>query len=133
MVNPSAFQGTHKDFLLSQKAAYMAGVAGRYAADALADIQHRYFKHYLIDLPHSDEPSAEWLAMVEDDTPDVEREEPDISTLDEEQHATVMKQLEERRALYMFCKSVNQSLLFGCCLLTVTLLSKSNIGLHTNT
>ena len=56
MVNSSAFQGTHRDFLLSQKARYVAGVVGGYTTDALAGIQRRYFKCYLINLAHSEEP-----------------------------------------------------------------------------
>ena len=72
MVNPGAFQGSQKEFLLSQKPAYKVGVLGGYAADALSQIQCKYFKRYPIDLPHQEEPSVEWLAAVDDDTPDVE-------------------------------------------------------------
>jgi hypothetical protein len=39
MVNPGAFQGARKDFLLSQKAEYKAGVLRGYAGDPLAQIQ----------------------------------------------------------------------------------------------
>lgn len=72
MVNPGSFQGSRKEFLLSQKAAYSAGVAGGYATDALALIQHHYFKRYPIDLPHEQEPDAEALASIDYDAPDVE-------------------------------------------------------------
>ena len=72
MVNPGAFQGSQKEFLLSQKPAYKVGVLGGYTADALSQIQCKYFKRYPIDLPHQEEPSVEWLAAVDDDTPDVE-------------------------------------------------------------
>ena len=74
MVNPGAFQGSRKAFLLSQKADYRDGVVGGYAADALAKIQRKYFKRYPIDLPDLKEPSAEWLAAVDDDAPEVEQE-----------------------------------------------------------
>jgi len=110
MVNPGAFQGSRKDFLLSQKACYMAGVVGGYAADALADIQRRYFKRYPIDLEHNEEPTVEWLSMVDDDAPDEEKAEPDINTLDEEQYTAMVEQLEERRLLLTFRKVVRISL-----------------------
>ena len=44
MVNPGAFQRARKEFLHSQIAKYKAEVLGGYAADALADIQHKYLK-----------------------------------------------------------------------------------------
>ena len=73
MVNPGAFQGSQKAFLLSQKDAYKAGVVGGYAANALAKIQHKYLKQYPIDWPHSEEPPVAWLAMVDDEAPDEEQ------------------------------------------------------------
>jgi hypothetical protein len=39
MVNPSAFHGLQKEFLMGEKAAYSTGMAGGYVADALALIQ----------------------------------------------------------------------------------------------
>lgn len=134
MVNPGAFQGTRRDFLLSQKTGYMAGVVGGYAADALADIQRRYFKRYPLDLAHGEEPTAEWLSMVDDDAPDAEKAEPDISTLDEDQYAAAMKQLEERKVILTFRKAVRVNLC-RCHLFAYLLseLSKSNVGLHINT
>ena len=68
-MNPRAFQGSQREFLLSQKPAYKDGVIGGYTTDVLAEIQHKYFKHYPIDLPHSEEQSAEWLAEVDDNAP----------------------------------------------------------------
>lgn len=44
MVNPGAFHGARKEFLHSQMDKYKAGVLRGYAADALADIQHKYLK-----------------------------------------------------------------------------------------
>lgn len=95
MVNPRAFQGSHKDFLLSQKATYSAGIAGGYAADALAIIQQQYFKWYPIDLPHDQEPDAEALASVDYDAPDIEQEEPDEAQLGPKEYAATMSALEE--------------------------------------
>ncbi|KDR74719.1 hypothetical protein GALMADRAFT_48139, partial [Galerina marginata CBS 339.88] len=75
MVNPGAFRGSRKEFLMGEKPAYSAGVVGGYAADALAVIQRRYFKRYPVGLPHSEEPTDEHLAAVDDDSPDPEPEE----------------------------------------------------------
>jgi len=110
MVNPGAFQGSRKAFLLSQKADYKDGVVGGYAADALAKIQRRYFKRYPIDLPHFEEPPPEWLEAVDDESPDVEQDEPDMSTLDEEQYAMEVEQLQARKSLLKFRKAVRLSL-----------------------
>ena len=110
MVNPGAFQGSRKAFLLSQKADYKDGVVGGYAADALAKIQRRYFKCYPIDLPHFEEPAAEWLEAVDDEIPDVEQDEPDMTTLDEEQYAMAVEQLQARKLLLKFRKAVRVSL-----------------------
>jgi len=110
MVNPGAFQGSRKEFLLSQKAKYKDGVVGGYAADALADIQRRYLKRYPIELPHLEEPTPEWLAAIDDDAPDVEQEEPDIIALGEERYTAVVEQLKARRSLLNFRKAVLISL-----------------------
>ena len=130
MVNPGAFQGSRREFLLSQKPAYKAGVIGGYAADALAEIQCKYFKRYLIDLPHSEEPSAEWLAEVDDDAPEKDQEELDVSS-DSEEYAIVAKKMETRRSLLTFRKAVRSfwSLVW---FESSPPNSKSNDGLHTN-
>ena len=130
MVNPGAFQGSRREFLLSQKPAYKAGVIGGYAADALAEIQRKYFKRYPIDLPHSEEPSAEWLAEVDDDAPEKDQEELDVSS-DSEEYAIVAKKMETRRSLLTFRKAVRSfwSLVW---FESSPPNSKSNDGLHTN-
>ena len=102
-MNPGAFQGSRREFLLSQKPAYKAGVTGGYAADALAEIQRKYLKRYPIDLPHSDEPSAEWLAEVDDDAPDIDQVELDVSS---EEYAIAAKKVEARGSLLTFRKAV---------------------------
>ncbi|KAF8199484.1 hypothetical protein BJ912DRAFT_844898 [Pholiota molesta] len=105
MVNPGAFQGSRKDFLESQKAAYNEGVVGGYAADALAQIQRLFFKRYPIDLPYDQEPDAEVLATVDYDAPDVEQEEPDEAQMGPEEYADAMSALEERRSTIAFRKA----------------------------
>jgi hypothetical protein len=106
MVNPGAFQGTRKEFLVSKKAEYKAAVQGGFAADALASIQRQYLKRYPIDFPHDQEPASEDLAAVDDDLPDPEVEAPDSSNMDEQEYASAMEVLETRRKLLIYRKSV---------------------------
>jgi len=91
MVNPGAFQGSRKTFLQSQKVDYQAGVVGGYAANALAQIQRKYFKHYPIDLLHNEEPLPESLARVDDEAADEEQVGPDLDALDEEELAAAVR------------------------------------------
>jgi hypothetical protein len=112
MVNPGAFQGSRKDFLLSKKSDYEAAVKGGYAADALAVIQRQYLKRYPIDLPHEQEPTAEALAAVDDDLPDKDFEAPDSSKMGEREYASALENLENRKKLLLFRKAVSLSLLW---------------------
>ena len=107
MVNPGAFQGSRKTFLESQKVNYQAGVVGRYSANALAQIQHKYLKCYPINLLHSEEPLLEWLAKVDDEIADEEQVGPDLDALDEEELAAAMVKLEQQGALLHFHKAVS--------------------------
>lgn len=125
MVNPGAFQGSRKEFLLSQKPAYKAGVLGGYAADALSQIQRKYFKRYPIDLPHQEEPSAEWLAAVDDDAPDPEQEAPDASTNDDEGLAAAVEKMVERTLLLSFRQAVS-NMTYQCCLVRKLTLQTAN-------
>ncbi|KAF9472823.1 hypothetical protein BDN70DRAFT_780715, partial [Pholiota conissans] len=70
MVNPGAFQGSRREFLTAQKELYANAVTDNHVADAVADIQRRYFKRYPITLPHTEEPSTESLANVDDNSAD---------------------------------------------------------------
>ena len=74
MVNPGAFRGSQKEFLMGERATYSAGMAGGYGVDALALIQRRYFKRYPVNLLHHEEPTAEHLAAVDDNSPEPEPE-----------------------------------------------------------
>jgi hypothetical protein len=110
MVNPGAFQGSRKDFLLGERASYSAAVAGGYAADALALIQRRYFKRYPVELPHTVEPSPEFLANVDDDAPEVEIPEPNEQNMSEEEYKVALDRLAERRKLVSYRKAVSRTL-----------------------
>ncbi|KAF9470937.1 hypothetical protein BDN70DRAFT_939316 [Pholiota conissans] len=106
MVNPGAFRGARKEFLMREKANYSAGVAGGYAADALAQIQRRYFKRFPIDLPHDEDPPAAILESIDDDAADPVPEvvEPDPQRLTIEEFAAALEQIEARRKLLHFRK-----------------------------
>ncbi|KAF8971656.1 hypothetical protein BDZ97DRAFT_1650694 [Flammula alnicola] len=102
MVNPGAFRGSRKVFLMSQKEAYIEAVAGNYAAEAVALIQRRYFKRYPVELPHDVEPSEEHLAAVDDDAIDADYKEPDAEKLSPEEYAEALVMLERRQKILEF-------------------------------
>ena len=108
MVNPGAFHGSRKEFLIGEKDAYRTGIQGGYTADILADIQRRYFKRYPINLPHHEEPSAEQLESINDDAPDDEPEYPSEEGLSPEEYAEALKAVEECRTLIKQRKAVSR-------------------------
>ena len=114
MVNPGSFGPSRKAFLISQKPAYSAGVVGGYATDALAAIQWKYHRRFLIDLPHDEEPSEEWMASVDDEEPYPEQAVPDIKTLSEEEYACTMEALEKRQTVVAFHQVVSKLSMFVC-------------------
>lgn len=87
MVNPGSFSGSRKAFLDDQKELYARAVADNHVSDTVADIQRRYFKRYPISLPHDQEPSAEWLAQVDDKAIDPEIPPPEETLNWEEDYA----------------------------------------------
>jgi hypothetical protein len=109
MVNPGAFQGTRKQWLLDQKEIYQQAVQGGYAKDCIADIQRRYLKRYPIDLPHDEEPSEEHLSGVDDNAAEPELDVPDNEAMDEETYLVAMKSFEERHKLVTTRKKVTFS------------------------
>jgi hypothetical protein len=113
MVNPGVFRGSRKEFLIGEKDTYKAGVQGGYAADALANIQRRYFKRYPVDLSHDEEPSVEHLESLNDDTPDDEPEHPSEANLSPQEYAEALEAVEERRALINQRKAV-KSFIIAC-------------------
>ena len=123
MVNPSAFRGSRKEFLMGEKAAYSAGMAGGYGADALALIQRRYFKRYPVNLPHHEEPTAEHLAAVNDEAPEPEPEEPNPEVMTIEECEAATKELEKRQTILRFRKAVSCS-----CLLSMVIALNSERG-----
>jgi hypothetical protein len=106
MVHPGAFQVSRKEFLIGEKPKYCAAVAGGFIKDAIADIQRRYFKRFPIDVPHSEEPSPEHLASVDDSEPDPGPLVPDKEKLSPEKYKEQMEKLEARRKLVTLRKDV---------------------------
>lgn len=107
MVNPGAFQGLRKAFLIAEKPKYAEGVAGGFAADALALIQRRYFKRFPVDFPHDKEPSADFLASVDDEEPEPEPQVPDKYSTSPQVYHEAIANLEKRRKLIEFRKAVS--------------------------
>jgi len=95
MVNPGAFQGSRKEWLLAQKEAYKQAVEGGYTNDCITDIQCRYLKRYPIDLAHDEEPSEEHLASIDDNAAEPEPEVPDGEAMDGEAYVEAMKSFEK--------------------------------------
>jgi len=104
---------------MGEKAAYSAAMAGGYGADALALIQRRYFKHYPVDLPHFEEPTAEHLAAVDDNATEPEPEEPNPEVMTKEECEAATAELEKRQKILYFRKAVCCS-----CLLSMVIASE---------
>ncbi|KDR72463.1 hypothetical protein GALMADRAFT_73731 [Galerina marginata CBS 339.88] len=105
MVNPGAFLGLRRAFMIDAKPAYSEGVKGGFAADALAIIQRGYFKRFPVDLPHEEEPTAESLAAVDDEAPEPDRMAPDEDALGEEEYAAALQEVEVRRKTFVYRKA----------------------------
>ena len=108
MVNPGAFQGARKAFLLGEKEAYSQAVDEGYVPEAVAKIQRRYFKRFPVDLPDNVEPSEEQLAAVDDDEIEPEFPEPDAEKLSAQEYEAAMTALDERRKKILFKKGVSE-------------------------
>lgn len=106
MVNPGAFQGARRAFLLSQKPAYAAAVVAGTIGDCIAGIQRRFFKRFPLDMDETEEPSDNDLAAVDDDAPDSEPPAPDEDLPDEE-YALEMKAFRVRTELVTYRRKVS--------------------------
>ena len=111
MVNPGSFQGLRKQFPDDQQEFYAAAVKDKHIADAVADIQRRYFKRFPLTLSHTQEPSEEFLAAVDDDAPDDEMKPPDLEGLGPEASARAVRVHELRIAELKMRKDVCNILL----------------------
>lgn len=91
MVNPGTFTGLRREFLDSQQDFYAAAVKGKHVADAVADIQRRYFKRFPLSLSHSEEPTKESLDAIDDDAPDPEMTPPNLDGLEPDASAHAVR------------------------------------------
>ena len=107
MVNPGTFRGLRKEFLQGEKATYDEAVTGGYAADALANIQRRYFKRFPPELPLDEEPTRESLASVDDNAPDEELQPPDRDSCTQEEYDARLQEFEERGKVVALRKVVS--------------------------
>lgn len=120
MPNPGAFQGSWKEFLLGEKKDFTRGVLTSSVSEALAVIQHQYFKQYLIDLPHDEEPSTEHLVAIDDNAADPEIEQPDEAMMDAAEYQLVVARMAERQKNIKKRKAVSVVFMLwqGCMWLT---------------
>ena len=107
MVNPGAFQGARKAFLMGEKEAYSQAVDDGYIAEAVGKIQRRFFKRFPVELADDFEPTAEDLAKVDNDEIDMDHAEPDREKLSEREYEAAVKALEERQKRVAFKKGVS--------------------------
>ncbi|PPQ88063.1 hypothetical protein CVT26_007993, partial [Gymnopilus dilepis] len=112
MVNPGAFHGARKAFLMGEKEAYSQAVDEGYAAECIAKIQRRFFKRFPIDLPDEAEPTAEELAKVDDDEIEPDFPEPERDKMSQQEYEAALDVLEERRKKLVFKKGIKRWLAY---------------------
>ncbi|KAF8907255.1 hypothetical protein CPB84DRAFT_1843965 [Gymnopilus junonius] len=102
MVNPGAFQGARKAFLMGKKEFYSQAVDDGFVAEAVAKIQLRYFKRFPIDSPEEEDPSPEDLAAVDDDAIEPNYQEPDPEKMTSKEYEEAMEKLGSRQRKIAF-------------------------------
>lgn len=109
MVNPGTFVGRRKEFLDAQQDVYAAAVKGGHIADAVADIQRRYFKRFPTTLPHTEDPTQESLDAVDDNDPDPEVSPPQAADFaNPEGHTRALRVYEFQKAEIKMRKDVSR-------------------------
>lgn len=114
------FKGSRRDYLTTQRPAYEQAVADGTVNDFLDIVYGRYARRYPIELEMTDEPSPEFLAAVDDEAPDPERE-PLSDDLSDDERAVEEKKIKERQALIQKRRKVR-----GCLILQTTTLMANN-------
>ncbi|PBK63579.1 hypothetical protein ARMSODRAFT_1023781 [Armillaria solidipes] len=102
MVNPGAFLGLRREFLIQEIEGYIQAVEEGRAAEFVADVIRRYLKRFPISLAHNVEPTAEHLAQVNDNVPDPEVEMPDEDKLTSEEYKRQMLRYQDERGTLKF-------------------------------
>lgn len=107
MVNPGSFKGSRKEFLRAQADVYANAVVHSHTLDTIADIQRRYFKQFPPSLPKDEEPTAEWLASVDDNAPDNELLPPQRDGMNEKEYEEALQQYDKMLAAIQTRKGVS--------------------------
>lgn len=107
MPHPGSYKGAREAWLTGELDAYRAAVVINAGPDVLLDIQRRFFKRFPVDLPDTTEPTAEWLAEVNDNEADPEPQAPDEGNLTAEEYSVALKEWDERHAKIKKTKEVS--------------------------
>lgn len=120
MVNPGSFPGSRGEFINAQTQLYAEAVKDNHIGDTLANIQRRFLKRYPVTLQDNEEPSAEWLAQVDDDAPDEELHPPKVDEMDKDAADKALAEYTNLVARVKFKKDVSTVSLpfYFTCLLT---------------
>ncbi len=107
MVNPGGFSGLRKQFLADQEALYAAAIREGHVNDTVADVQRRYFKRFPLTLSHTEEPTEEFLAAVDDAAPDPELAAPSKDGMEPAAYARAQRVYELQSKELQMRKSVS--------------------------
>ena len=92
---------------MGEKEAYRQAMEEGYIAEAIANIQRRFFKRFPVDLPDDVDPSEEALAAVDDEAIEPEYERPDPEKMSSEEYEEAIKKMEERQKKISFKRGVS--------------------------
>lgn len=111
------FKGARFDFLADQIEGYKAAVVAGTTREFLDVVFARYSRRFPIDLPLSEDPSAEFLASVDDDAPEPEipasldELSPDELQVETQKIADRQLLIQQRRKVCLFLKVLPSSLI----------------------
>lgn len=77
MPNPGIFKGERLKFMESKQEGYAKAIRDNSHKEYTADTQRQFHKRFLLSLSWDDEPTAAFLATVDDMAPDVYEEDDD--------------------------------------------------------
>ncbi|PPQ81535.1 hypothetical protein CVT26_011043 [Gymnopilus dilepis] len=98
MPNHERFTGLRKAFLEGERERYNEAVTNGTKGDFLMDVIRRFLKRFPLDLEDKKEPTAEFLAGVDDSKPDEELVAPDPTDMPEDQarYSRLLKEYDEK-------------------------------------
>lgn len=119
MVNRT-FKGRRLEWLLAQKPAYEDAVTKATIPSFLDATFARFCRRFPIDLPLDQEPTAEFLAAVDDNAPEPEQETP-RDDMDEEEKTIAEAAQRARQAIIRQRRKVSSAISVSVCLSTMLL------------